>query len=434
MLIINIPNPNGVEQYVMHTISKAWASFTGINAKCFELHNDDMYFGGNGYVGKFWDTNADDGAQISATCQQAYSYFDTPGQLKRFTMVRPILQSTGGVPSVLCGINVDFDTQSREAAESLKLELSNNPHIYAAWLSLSQLGIGALIKVEGITLDNFRESYKEITQELGIEFDPMAVKATQANVISSDPQIYINTNSVPKKVSSINNRETKTILYLEDTFSEFEIPEFVVTESNRVRFNLKVTLPTYNSDCDYYPQGLPYFEAYWPYSHKGQHSKIFSGRRHSTITTFANNLIILNPTVSLEQVVSWIHSFNKSYCVEPFTYKEVYKIVEEKYKLRETLQPLGIKLKKFWVNPNSINKKQSFLICKSITTKAHSLSLIQDFIGLELYNTTSKVTLQTIANYTGLSLITIKRNITQELQLLIKQHNQTLKKVSSINK
>jgi hypothetical protein len=329
---------------------------------------------------------------------------------------------------------IDFDTQSKEEAESLKLDLSNNPHIYAAWLSLSQLGIGALIKVEGITLDNFRESYKEITQELGIEFDPMAVKATQANVISSDPQIYINTNSVPKKVSSINNKTTTTILYLEDTFlPEFEIPEFVITESNRVRFNLKVTLPTYNSDCDYYPKGLPYFEAYWPYSHKGQHSRIFSGRRHSTITTFANNLIILNPTVSLEQVVSWIHSFNKSYCVEPFTYKEVYKIVEEKYKLRETLQPIGIKLKKFWVNPNSINKKQAFLNCKSVSTKAHSLSLIQDFIGLELYNTTSKVTLQTIANYTGLSLITIKRNITKELQSLIKEHNQSLKKVSSIN-
>ena len=41
--------------------------------------------------------------------QQAYSYFDSPGQLKRFTLVRPILQSSGGVPTVLCGISVDFE-------------------------------------------------------------------------------------------------------------------------------------------------------------------------------------------------------------------------------------------------------------------------------------------------------------------------------------
>ena len=33
-------------------------------------------------------------------------------------MVRPILQSTGGVPSVLCGISVDFDTQSQLGAVS----------------------------------------------------------------------------------------------------------------------------------------------------------------------------------------------------------------------------------------------------------------------------------------------------------------------------
>lgn len=112
MLIINIPNPSGVEQYCMHTISKAWCNFTGINAKCFELHNDDLYFGGDGYVGKFWDTNADDGGQISATCQQAYSYFETPGQQKRFTMVRPTFLVDVGTPGIYAGINTDFQTQN----------------------------------------------------------------------------------------------------------------------------------------------------------------------------------------------------------------------------------------------------------------------------------------------------------------------------------
>ena len=112
MLIINIPSSQGVEQYCMHTISKAWCNFTGINAKCFELHNDDLYFGGSGFVGKFFDTNADNGAQISATCQQAYSYFDTPGQQKRFTMVRPTFLVDVGAPGIYCGINTDFQTQN----------------------------------------------------------------------------------------------------------------------------------------------------------------------------------------------------------------------------------------------------------------------------------------------------------------------------------
>ena len=129
MLIINVPNPNGTEQYVMHTISKAWANFTGINAKCFELSGDDMYFGGNGYVGKFFDTNADNGAQISATCQQAYSYFDTPGQQKRFTLVRPTFLVDVGAPGIYCGVNTDFQTQNNLG----KVSFETNPTTTAVW-------------------------------------------------------------------------------------------------------------------------------------------------------------------------------------------------------------------------------------------------------------------------------------------------------------
>jgi len=119
MLILNIPVSAGIEQYVMHTITKSWARFTGIQSYCWEVSGDnDMHFGGNGTVSTFYSALSDDGSNITATAQQAYSYFDNPGQLKRFTLVRPILQSTGGVPNVLCGISVDFDTQSQLGAVS----------------------------------------------------------------------------------------------------------------------------------------------------------------------------------------------------------------------------------------------------------------------------------------------------------------------------
>jgi hypothetical protein len=112
MLILSIPTDNGMEQYVMHTITKSWARFTNIEAYCWETAGSaDMFFGGNGYVGKFYADNADAGNNIVATAQQAYNYFDSQGQLKRFTLVRPIFQTDNGVPTVLCGISTDFDTQ-----------------------------------------------------------------------------------------------------------------------------------------------------------------------------------------------------------------------------------------------------------------------------------------------------------------------------------
>jgi hypothetical protein len=123
MLILNVPVIGGSEQYVMHNITKSWSRFTNIKANCWELSGDDMFFGGIGFVGKFYDTNADAGSNIRGFVQQAYSYFESRGQLKRFTLVRPILQTDNGLPTVLCGLSVDFETID------LTSQISFNPAI-----------------------------------------------------------------------------------------------------------------------------------------------------------------------------------------------------------------------------------------------------------------------------------------------------------------
>ena len=112
MLIINVPTNFGIEQYVMNTINKSWARFTGIEANCFEVAGDNvMYFGGEGYVGQYFTGFSDNNTNIVGNAQQAYNYFETRGQLKRFTLVRPIFLTDQGLPNVLCGISTDFDTQ-----------------------------------------------------------------------------------------------------------------------------------------------------------------------------------------------------------------------------------------------------------------------------------------------------------------------------------
>ena len=110
MLLINVPfSSTESYQLVMNTISGAWSRFIGWNAHCFTLHGDNLYFGGEGVVSKAWDTQSDNSTNISFEAIQSFNYFSSHGQLKQVKMLRPII-STDGSPSILLGVNVDFDT------------------------------------------------------------------------------------------------------------------------------------------------------------------------------------------------------------------------------------------------------------------------------------------------------------------------------------
>lgn len=107
---INVPVAEGQqEQYVMNTITTSWCKFTGWAANCWEIFQDDPYFGGNGFVGSAWDdTYADSTSNINTNCLQAFNYFESRGVKKYFTRARPSL-FTNGQPQIVVGINVDFE-------------------------------------------------------------------------------------------------------------------------------------------------------------------------------------------------------------------------------------------------------------------------------------------------------------------------------------
>lgn len=108
---INVPVQDDLqEQYVMNTITTSWCRFTNWGAYCWETYGDNAYFGGNGFVGKAWDsTYLDNNAPITATAKQAFNYFDSRGVKKYFTRAKPTIISDG-VPSIGMGMAIDFDT------------------------------------------------------------------------------------------------------------------------------------------------------------------------------------------------------------------------------------------------------------------------------------------------------------------------------------
>lgn len=137
MLLLNVPVQEGLnqQQYVMSTIKRgngdwAWCNFTGWQASCWELCEDEIYFGGDGYVSKAWSGYDDNGVNIATNGLQAFNDFGNDRLQKRFTMMRPILQSNGS-PSTLAIMNVDFDTSDPTAP------LAFTGTTYATWDGLT---------------------------------------------------------------------------------------------------------------------------------------------------------------------------------------------------------------------------------------------------------------------------------------------------------
>lgn len=108
--ILNVPTVENEtqEQYVMNTLSGAWCRFLGQNAACWELFDDDLYFGGNEGVVFQADIGATDANEtIHYDMKCAFNYVGAKGINKRFTMCRPLLTTDQQVQPGIA-FNVDF--------------------------------------------------------------------------------------------------------------------------------------------------------------------------------------------------------------------------------------------------------------------------------------------------------------------------------------
>lgn len=115
--ILNVPQVenNTQVQYVMNALTGAWCQFTGWNANCFEIYNNQLFFGGNlGQVMHAFSGSVDFTSPILADMQCAYNYFDEPGKLKRMTAIQPFI-TAGQTVSPFLAVDVDFVIQPQAA-------------------------------------------------------------------------------------------------------------------------------------------------------------------------------------------------------------------------------------------------------------------------------------------------------------------------------
>lgn len=110
MALLNVPITEGIlqHQYVMNTLTGAWCRFKDMNANCWAVFRDRLFFGGNSGVVYEADTGGIDLTEpINAVGQSAYNYYNMPGKLKQFKLCQPLLTAdSDNRPAI--GFSTDF--------------------------------------------------------------------------------------------------------------------------------------------------------------------------------------------------------------------------------------------------------------------------------------------------------------------------------------
>jgi len=133
MLLFNVPVSTNVtyQQHVFNTITGSPARFRRVPSRCWGVFNDELYFGGDGIVYKFWDGFSDDGANIRGDAITSYDYFGSRERLKQVTSIQPVIGSEGDL-GLSTKVGVDFELPSTAYNESTYLN-SGSTWDVATW-------------------------------------------------------------------------------------------------------------------------------------------------------------------------------------------------------------------------------------------------------------------------------------------------------------
>lgn len=123
--LINYPTGGMFEQFVVNLRSGAWCKFNGLDAACWVVFDENLYFGsGDGLVIQADTGPNDNGADIQAVAKQAFSYLGSRAGNKHVTMVGPLLESAGDIPLTF-GLASDFAADA-DANVSVTLGLASS--------------------------------------------------------------------------------------------------------------------------------------------------------------------------------------------------------------------------------------------------------------------------------------------------------------------
>lgn len=281
-----------------------------------------------------------------------------------------------------------------------------SPYVFARWKSLSNLGLGILIKVSGITKENFSYNYQLLGKEIEIEVDKNAKKATQINVLSFDDELYINENSKVWKA----HEEPLEIPHYSKKTKKTERVKNVLGHSGPKRYD---NLQEFVSTLDFNGKKI------YDWGEKTKLSKVYhsfyilSGKRYAIVNAQAYQYRCLNPTIGNKEIEDFVISMNKL-CRPPLSEGEVQRIIHNIQNIPfEELEPIENYPRRFFFNENIeiSTKEKRQLMMRIINQKRveKSKQIIKETIENWDFEVCGTITQKKLADYSERSYNTVQK-------------------------
>lgn len=126
-------------QYVQNLQTGAWCRFTGLDAFCWAIANESIFYGGAEGVYQ-WDQGVtDNNVDLVADLKTAFNYFGSRGDQKHFTMIRPIFLATQNVnPAV--SVLTDFQESVPTSTPTNTVDAPGELAQRADWAGVAAIG------------------------------------------------------------------------------------------------------------------------------------------------------------------------------------------------------------------------------------------------------------------------------------------------------
>jgi hypothetical protein len=250
-----------------------------------------------------------------------------------------------------CTYNFYYDTYKKDCnilhstgflfidVDNLSIDINNDlkSKVYAIYKSVSNNGYHIIVKVlnipNNIDLISFNEFYKSICIDLNIidYIDYNAIRRSQFSIVSYDPDLYFNEDSFVYEYkntpSTLSNLDTILNTYISHS------------KGGEIRFNNI-------NDVAEVETGFKVNKDGWSYVECKIAGKTKDGNREIFLSSYCNNFIWLNTHLSQNVVYNIMLKVNKIGCVNPMSEKEVYNIVNYKFKNKEKIKPIIQKKKR----------------------------------------------------------------------------------------